>query len=438
MSVLNTKLTMAAGNASKVSYWINVITGVNVNNFTGINIDNNGDVIISGKQENGAQDDVYVAKIDVDGAFVWSKYIELGTQYGQSVSNVFKPAIDNNDNIYTTFNVAQSGSTYINDWAVAKIASNGSLSADSIMAGTAGGYDRGDCIIWNGTQLVSSGDYDNTNYSCLVRMDTSLGSITGTQYTGSVMNPISLTWDGSNYYMTAQKNAFYGAPAYVIKVNSAFNLQWCSGLGRDVSGSASSPFFYKAISIGTDVYACGRSYSAKINNATYSGLLWKANSNGTQQWQRLVADASGLALTSLYHMAKTSDDKLVVVGLLRTTADSTNKVYVAKIDPSTPSIEWELTLSLGYSGYAWDVVLDAEDNIYISGTNFVCKLPSDGSITGTFGSIVITSTSYGISTPVTPESTDTQSLGGATPSISDQGGSFSIADQLYTESLQIL
>ena len=138
-------------------------------------------------------------------------------------------------------------------------------------------------------------------------------------------------------------------------------------------------------------------------------------------------------------MAKTSDNKLIVVGRTQTTAaPGVDRVYVAKINPAGPSVDWELTISLGYSGYGWDVELDAEDNIYLSGTNFVCKLPPDGSITGTFGSITITSTAYGIATPVTPEDTNTQSLSTSTPSISDQGGSFSSSTQSYTSAIQRL
>jgi hypothetical protein len=305
------------------------------------------------------------------------------------------------------------------------------------MAGAGGGYDRGDYIIWNGSQLVASGDYGNVNYVCLVRMNTSLGALTGTQYVGGVTRPASITWDGSNYYITAYKNGFYGFPTYVVKVNSSFVFQWCSGVGVDSEEVASSPRFNKAVSIGTDVYACGYSATSKINNSSYSGFLWKANSSGTQQWQRVVADAAGLSLSRLQGMAKTSDNKLIVVGTLSTTAaPSTDRVYVAKIDPATPSVIWELTINLGYSGGGWDVELDASDNIYLSGTNFVCKLRSNGSITGTFGSITITPTSYGIATPVTPEATTTQSLTTATPSISDQGGSFSANTQSFTSVLQ--
>lgn len=437
MSITSLLTTIGAAGAGGGSYWVNVLTNTDAGQFQGINIDSNGEVIISGRQENGTYDDVYVAKLDADGAVVWSKYIDLGTTYGQSVGSVRKPAIDNSDNIYTAFNVSQSGSSYINDWAVAKMATDGSLSADIIMAGASTGYDRGDYIIWNGTQLVTSGDYNNTNYVCLVRMNTSLGSITGSQYQGSVKDPISITWDGSNYYITARKNGFYGFPTYVVKVNSSFALQWCSGVGRDVSGSASSPYFTKAVTIGTDVYACGRSTTSKINNVNYSGFLWKANSSGTQQWQRILGDASGLDLSMLFSMAKTSDDKLIVVGLIRATS-GTNSVYVAKIDPTIPSVDWELTISLGYSGFAEDVELDAEDNIYLCGSTFVCKLPPDGSITGTFGAITITATSYGIQTPSSPEDTTSESLSTSTPSISDQGGSFSVANQSYTEAIETL
>ena len=419
--------------AGNKGYWVNVITGTNVGNFTGLNLDNAGNIVITGTQENGTYDDVYVAKLDPDGAVLWSKFLELGTQYGQSVSTVRKPAIDSSDNIYTTFNVAQSGSSYVNDWAVTKMATDGSLTADIIMAGASTGYDRGDYIIWNGSQLVTSGDYDNINYVCLVRMNTSLAALTGSQYISTVNRPASIYWDGSNYYITAYKDGSFGFPTYVVKVNSSFVFQWCSGVGRDISGSPSSPRFNKAVSIGTDVYACGYSTTSKINNTDYSGFLWKANSSGTQQWQRVVADAAGLKLSRLQSIAKTSDNKLIVVGTLVTTAASTDdRVYVAKIDPTTPSVVWELTINLGYSGGGYDVELDAEDNIYLSGTNFVCTLPTDGSITGTFGSITITATSYGIATPTTLEDTNTQALTTTTPSISDQGGSFSASTQSYT------
>lgn len=435
MSFASTLTVLAAAGNAGGGYWINVITGTNTSTYSGVNLDSAGNVVICGRQENGTYDDVYVAKLDPTGVVLWSKQLDLGTTYGQSVGTPKAPAIDTSDNIYTCFNVSQSGSTYVNDWAVAKMASDGSLTSDILLGTGVGGYDRGYAIMWNGTGLVTVGDYDNTNYVCPVGLNTSLGVTSNYQYQGNVMMPSSITFDGSYYYVTAIKNGFYAFPAYVVKFSSGYSLQWCSGLGNDSSGSPSSPAFYKAVSIGGNVYACG--YSSKIKSVATStvGLLWKANSSGVSQWQRAVGDSTGMDTLYLFDMAVTSDNKLIVTGLSLVTS-GTNKIYVAKIDPATPSMVWELEVNIGSSCYGNSIKLDADDNIYISGTGgFVLKLPSDGSITGTFGSITITSVNRGIQTPSTLEDTNTQSLSTASPSVSDRGGSFSVATQSYTETL---
>ena len=426
-----------AGNLA-VTYWVNIITGTATATYTGINLDSAGNAVICGKQENGTYDDVYVAKLDPFGDVLWSKQLEIGTTYGKSVGSVRAPAIDSSDNIYTCFSVSQSGSDYVNDWAVAKMATNGTLTSDIILGTAAEGYDRGYAIMWNGTNIITVGDYDNTNYVCMVGLNTSLGVTTNYQYTGNVMMPQSVSFDGSNYYMTAIKNGFYAFPAYVVKVSSGYALQWCSGLGNDSSGDPSSPSFTKAISIGGDVYACG--YSSKIKSVAtnYVGLLWKANSSGVSQWQRAVGDSAGMETIFLRDMAVTSDSKLIVTGVSKVTG-GTDKIYVAKIDPTTPSMIWEREVSIGSACSGQSIKLDADGNIYISGTSgVVLKLPSDGSITGTFGSIVVTSVSRGIQTPTTLETTTTQSLSTATPSVDDRGGSFSVATQTYSAALQNL
>lgn len=423
--------------AGNIRGWVNIITGTNTTNYSGINLDNAGNVVICGFQENGTDDDIYVAKLDFNGNVLWSRQIELGTTYGKAVGTPTAPAIDSSNNIYTCFNVSQPGSTFVTDWAVTKMASDGSLTSDIILAaGT--GYDRGYAITWNGTGLVTVGDYNNTNFVCMVGLNTSLGVTANYQYQGDAMQPRSVTFDGSNYYMTARKNGFYAFPAYIVKVSSGYSFQWCSGLGVDASSGGSSPSFTKAVSIGTDVYACGSSTTIKSVATTRVGLLWKVNSSGVQQYQRAVGDSTGMNTLSLNDMAVTSDNMLVVTGQSLVTS-GTNKIYVAKINPATPSMVWELEVNIGSACFGSSIKLDAQDNIYISGSGgFVMKLPSNGNVAGTYGPITITSVNRGIQTPATPEQTTSLSLTTATPAVSDQGGSFSVATQTYTSTLQTL
>jgi len=432
------KIMMASSGGG--SYWLNELTpSTSVASFTGMNLLSTGDPVVVGKQENGTYDNIYVARVSTDdGSVTWSKAISFGYPTGQTLSNPRDPAVDGSDNIYICHDGTQSGSSYISDWAIEKVSSSGALSTYEALTGGSG-YDRADYILWNGSNLVNTGDFGNTNYVCILRLNTSLGVTGQNQFTGSVMDPIWAYYDGSNYYVCARKNGFYGFPAYTLKFNSSYALQWCSGLGNDVSGAASSPFFGAAIPIGTDVYSFGHTITGKVSNSSYSGLMWKANSSGTSQYQKVLGDNTGQQLTSIRNAAKTSDNKIIIGGWTRPTSGSPNQGYLAKIDPSGPSIDWEVLISDSGGASRWinSVKVDDDDNIFAAGYQFMIKLPPDGSITGTYGDLTIQSVSWGLKNLGTNENTDTQSLSTATgPTVGPTYGlSWSIANSGYSETI---
>lgn len=152
---------------------------------------------------------------------------------------------------------------------------------------------------------------------------------------------------------------------FLIKRNSSGTLLW-QNLVTNTNGCI---LYSGALDSSSNVYTSGE-FGAN------SGLM-KFNSSGTLQWQRQLSGSSIFA----YKTACT-DSSVYVGGWAN---NGINIGMVAKFDSSNGSTIWARTLQGAQNIYAYQVVLDSSENVYLAasidpGITIIAKYNSSGTI----------------------------------------------------------
>ena len=430
-----TTLSAAGAGGGADTYWITKVTptsGSVAFTYRGPAVDSNKNMVAFTKLEDGTYDDVYVVQLDPDGDVSWSKRLEHGNTYGQTVivNTPSQIAIDGSDNIYLAYeHTGGDLASYVTDWAVAKLTSSGAYVDSSQLQGTT--YERARGIHFDGTNLIAYGN-DDSNYSMIVKYNTSLSNSAQKYFSANQSYYITdLTSDSSNnYYAAVRSQASSGSTAYMgmMKLNSSFTPQWYKEFG------------YDAYSITNVVEVSGNSYYtgyAGGSGAAYTMLFHKLSSSGGWEYDYYTGDTDTGALYFARGMTKLSDGSIVLGAARRPSGSSKYEIFIGKIDVSgnNPSYDWQHYIShssnnIGVMG----LTVDADDNIYGVGYETMFKIPVDGLTTGTYGSYTVSNASltfqptyqYGTSRSVTT----------GNRSWSEQSPTFSTANLGYSESKQ--
>ena len=219
------------------------------------------------------------------------------------------------------------------------------------------------------------------------------------------------------YYQTGSD--YFGL---VAKYNNSGTLQWQRSLGT--AGR------YTSIrSLGLDssdnVYVTGQS---GVGFGAEEIIIAKYNSSGTLQWQRSLNSASaevgrGIAVDSS--------------GNLYISATQASSVIILAKYNSSGSLQWQRSISsagINIEGGSNGVSLDSNLTLYVnastsqggSDNQFFCKLPNDGSLTGTYS---ISGTNYVYAA---------SSLTDAAGTLTDAAGTRTEATTTYTDSTDTL
>lgn len=302
----------------------------------------------------------------------------------------------------------------------------------------------------------SSGNLNNNDM--LLGTLTSSGAVTSlrkaarTAGTEEFLN--ALASNGTDLYVTGMHGFSNGGPAserdmYVGKYNTAGTIQWENKIGH-----SSTQDFGSAIGLdsSSNVYAVGQTN----NGGSFSaGFIVKYNSSGSLQWQKILSDSSAYTVFSGITVSSTGDS-YVVGGRL-----SNNPIIVKYNSSGSLSFQRQLLISspsygsfqepflaadgfvyvIGYAqGPVYEIGLIAKYNtsgtlqfqrtiahssrnvdlynlyvtvegiMYLAGEigsdAFMTALPSDGSLTGTYGAYTYAASSY---TDQTTSSTDSAS-----------------------------
>jgi len=383
------------------TYWMGMLSAVSARSIA---VDPFGNSYTCGSNSNNFQ----IAKYNSFGAIQWQR--SLGGLDGNS-STVFDVATDSSGNVYVC------GQSYSNV--------TGSPRSSYLELAK---YDTYGVIQWQkrlGTGLLT-----------IARGTSVAVDLSGNIYVSGIAAQIS----SSTYYFQIAKYDNFGAIQWQRRIFSGYTIPGM-GTAVDVSGN---------------VYFCG-DYG---DGETYSGfLITKCNSSGVIQWQRKIENlsspftgGSGIAIdlsSNVYvsgwlirganpvpalikydtsgtlQWQRVLDDGDVGGATNSVAVDPSGNVYVggvlalkgviAKYDPSG-TIQWQRSLSSGVA-----VAVDYSSNVYAtagsgSGT-LIAKLPTDGSLTGTY-TVGGTAITYAVTSYTAASSSASSTVSGNAASVS--------------------
>jgi hypothetical protein len=354
-------------------------------------------------------------------------YNSIGS-YGNGIS------LDSSDNIYITGSINDPS-----DGIIAKYNSLGILQWQYVNGGSAGSVK----IDSSGNVYVSaSGSLIKYNSAGTVQWQKKL-----TQTSRAVsINNIEIDSTDNVYVTVAIENGpLNNVIAALVKFDSSGTIQWQRTIGASANGTVTNSGVI-LIDSSDNIFVCN-SYSANyLTGSPRQIVVAKYNTSGIIQWQRLLSNSSGYTnnyftngvidsagnisiaiTTSVYTLGmiikvSSTGDVLWTRSLgggevgydsltefKGITVDSLNNVYVtgningvgamliAKYS-SGGILQWQKQLKRGANTMGSAIAVDSYNNLCIIGTSeniFFAKLPSDGSLSGTYsikGSNVIYST----------------------------------------------
>jgi uncharacterized delta-60 repeat protein len=378
----------AASGAGGISYWIATLGGSSNDEAHSVAIDSSGNSYSLGwtASTGAGSNDILILKQNPAGEVQWQRV--LG---GSSGEEGYAIAIDSSDNVYVC-GLTLSPKVSFRDLFLAKYNTSGAVQWQRIL-GSSSGDDRGfgvaidsnDNIYLAGrTQSEGQGNDDfllaKYNSSGTIQWQRILGGSSGEEgYAIAIDSSDNVYMLGFTGSAGAGSNDFL-----LVKYNSSGTIQWqrvLGGTGQDLGHSV-------AIDSSDNVYAFGPSSSAGAGSNDF--LLVKYNSSGTVQWQRLLG---GTGTDYGNAVAVDSVGNIYVAGFSYSAGAGDFDFLIAKYN-SSGTVQWQRLLGGSGRDFPFSIKLDALDNLYIVGYTdstgsgvrdfIIAKLPSDGSLTGTY------------------------------------------------------
>ena len=427
MSVLSQAILLGFSNSSSQSYWFLTVGDSNSNTGNDVAIDGDGNVYTSGMSNS----DIFVIKHDKDGTEQWQRLINTNS------SEQIGIGLDNSNNVYVVgdTDVSSQGSL---DFHITKFNSSGTEIWQRGLGGS--GIEQ----FFGHSTTDSSGNTYGIGYT------TSAGQGTFAQYlvkwnsSGTVQWQRTLSMSGQhaghdvaldssgNVYMCGESDlgTLNNTSLTLAKWTSNGTHQWT----RYLRGSSYGEYGYGvAVDSSDNIYVCGSTSS--VGAGSNDLLLVKYNSSGTVQWRRTLG---GSGSDEGKGVAVDSSDNIYVCGTTRSTSNGNRYMMIAKYN-SSGTLQWQNTLGGSNRDEGEHIEVDSSDNIYVVGRTqsgqgsndiFVAKLPNDGSLTGTYGSLTYAASTFNGSSPSFTEGTP--SLSSASASLTPFTYNLSISNSSLT------
>ncbi|MCX6746654.1 MAG: SBBP repeat-containing protein [Candidatus Pacearchaeota archaeon] len=361
--------------------WNKTINGINDNADMGygVAIDSQRNVYITGQTRwtSASTDDIYVGKWNSSGTNLWNATLNGpgdNTDSGRSI------AVDpsNESNIYIVGSSVW-GASY-SDIYIGKWNSSGTNLWNKTINGPGNGQDYGYGVIVDSSgnvYVVGTSSWKSPNTA-----DIYLGkwNSSGTNLWNATFNgPQNNTDNGLGVALDSQGNIYVsGDSRWTSSVSSDLYLgKWNSSGSQMWNATLDSPSFYydsgTAVAVDPNdnnaIYVTG-SNRWVVGSTTYNIYLGKWNSSGQQMWNATLNGPQNNT-DSGYGVTLDSHSNIYVSGSSYWSSASNLDLYLGKWNSSGSNL-WNATLNgpQNIHDYGYDVAMDSQENIYVTGSSF--------------------------------------------------------------------
>ena len=363
------------------NYWIQTLSGTVTEQAFGIAVDSSNNIYIVGDQY--LNDGLIVAKYNSSGVIQWQR--KLGTASNKATAIT----TDSLDNVYITGYFTTTDDKLV----IAKYDSDGTLQWQKNFGSTTIDVRGFGIAADSSNNIYATGWYNSPNEFALVAKFDSSGTVIWQRLlnngavSGEDIGQAIAVDSSNNVYITGWTNNVGTTinDIFTAKYDSSGTLQW----QRKLTGSGAEIGYGIATDSSNNVYIVG--YTASDGAGSNDILIAKYNSSGTIQWQRTLG---GINSDIGYGIAVDSSDNIYITGATGSDGAGLTDILIAKYN-SSGVIQWQRTLGgTGNFDQGQGITVDSSNNICITGyfnNDFlITKLPSDGSLTGTYGSFSYT------------------------------------------------
>jgi uncharacterized delta-60 repeat protein len=369
-------------------YRLQTIGGTLADDGNGVAVDSQNNIYTVGSTRSaGAGNfDLLLVKFDFDGVIQWQRV--LG---GGSLDQGYSVEVDSADNVYVIGDTSSAGAGGA-DFLIAKYNSSGTIQWQRAYGTTSG--ESGAAIALDSADNVYA---LGSNFS----ISPPFGSILFAKYNSSGTIQLQRSLHGAsddfgqgaavdsadNFYLVGSTAS--AGPGFsnlvVAKYNSSGTIQWQRVLGGAGGSTQASNV---AIDSVDNIYAVGLTSSTGAGGQDV--FIAKYDSSGTLQWQRVLG---GSGNESAFDVAVDAFDNVYVIGQTASAGAGANDFLIAKYD-SSGTIQWQRVLGGSLADSGRGITLDSDENIYAVGSTasagaggndvLIAVLPNDGSLTGTY------------------------------------------------------
>lgn len=341
---------------------------------TALAVDNNGSVIVSGRSDNGNNDDIRTIKYNTSGTLQWTK--GWNSSYNQN-DRAIALVVDALDNVYVCGQSDADNSNITDyDFSTLKYNSSGVLQWSRMAGSTSLQYDIPSSIAVDGNgnifvtgksdlnadPLITDNDFMTVMYNS-AGTQVWLNTYAGTRIGGGDI-PYSMVTDNNGNIYVAGGADFTASQkdAVVIKYDLTGNTVFV----RNYNGEGDFSESARAIVIDNN------------DHAYIGGYTYREDHN--RDIALLALDNNGNILCSfVYNGSKSDDDELAAIakdasgniyatGYTKSTNEKSN-FFTMKWNPNTCDTVWTRTynFSANQSDKSESLVVDAAGNVYITG-----------------------------------------------------------------------
>lgn len=363
-------VTLKYNGSTGTQLWLQIYNSGNGDDRgTAITKDNSGNIIVTGRNDNGSNDDFRTIKYSAAGVLQWSKAYNAPANQNDRALAV---TVDASDNVYVTGQTdADNTATTNYDFGTVKYNSAGVQQWARITGSPFNQYDIPAAIVADASgnvyitgksdqdlAITTDNDWMTVAYNTGGTLQWTL-SHAGTR-TGNGDNPSSMILSGSNLYIVGDAdNLVTEKDATIIKYDVIGTEIWV----KDINGEGDFNESAKAVVVDANdnSYSCGYTFRESNNR---DATIVKVNTGGTLDcyytFQGIKGDDDEFS-----DLALSTDGYIYAVGYTKVSNQKSN-VLVVKVDPATCTEVWNYTYDfIGQSDKGESIALDATGNIYV-------------------------------------------------------------------------